>query len=381
MNDRRYWLDTLLRICRPVLDAAARRRLKAELPVESVPGYEEERRRCTYLEALGRTLAGLAPWLETDSQEPSEEPLRQEMANLARSAIAAGVDPQSPDYMNFTHYRQPLVDAAFLAHALLRAPTQLIDRLDPRTRRQLADALAATRCINPPPNNWLLFAATVEAALARMGETWDVMRVDYAIRQHEQWYKGDGVYGDGAPFHFDYYNSYVIQPMLIDVLDEMQRHCDIWQEDAPRMRNRARRYAAILERLISPEGTIPVVGRSICYRFGALQSLAQSALRRDLPEGVTPAQVRCAMTAVIRRMIEAPGTFDERGFLRIGFAGPQISLAEPYISTGSVYLCTTGMLPLGLPATDEFWTAPPTKWTSQRVYAGEQVPADHAIRD
>ncbi len=56
-------------------------------------------------------------------------------------------------------------------------------------------------------------------ALARLGARWDRMRVDYALRQHEQWYKGDGVYGDGPVFHWDYYNSFVIQPMLLDVLD------------------------------------------------------------------------------------------------------------------------------------------------------------------
>ena len=33
------------------------------------------------------------------------------------------------------------------------------------------------------------------------------MRIDYALRQHEQWYKGDGIYGDGPQFHFDYYNA------------------------------------------------------------------------------------------------------------------------------------------------------------------------------
>ena len=49
------------------------------------------------------------------------------------------------------------------------------------------------------------------------------MRVDYALRQHDQWYKGDGIYGDGPQFHWDYYNSFVIHPMLLDVLDACAR--------------------------------------------------------------------------------------------------------------------------------------------------------------
>ena len=92
-------------------------------------------------------------------------------------------------------------------------------RWSPRTRRNLIAALESSRVTLPGFNNWLLFSATVEAALVRLGAPWDRMRVDYALRQHDQWYKGDGAYGDGPEFHFDYYNSFVIHPMLLDVLD------------------------------------------------------------------------------------------------------------------------------------------------------------------
>ena len=99
--------------------------------------------------------------------------------------------------MNFTRERQPLVDAAFLAQGLLRAPRALRDELDAGTRRNLIAALESTRAIVPGYNNWLLFSATVEAGLKLLGATWDRVRVDYALRQHDQWYKGDGAYGDG----------------------------------------------------------------------------------------------------------------------------------------------------------------------------------------
>ncbi len=142
---------------------------------------------------------------------------------------------------------------------------------------------------------------------------------------------------------------------------------------------RITRYAAILERLISPEGTIPPIGRSLAYRFGALQALAQAALMDALPDETAPAQVRCGMTAVIRRMIEAPGTFDNNGWLRIGFCGDQPSIGEQYISTGSTYLCTAGLLPLGLPPSHPFWSDPNAPWTAKRAWRGEDMPCDHAI--
>jgi hypothetical protein len=94
--------------------------------------------------------------------------------------------------------------------------------LDKTTKRNLVKALQATRQVLPGQNNWLLFAAMVEAGLCFMGEWWDPMRVDYAIQQHKEWFVGDGTYGDGPHFHWDYYNSLVIQPMLLQVLETVQ---------------------------------------------------------------------------------------------------------------------------------------------------------------
>jgi hypothetical protein len=273
------------------------------------------------------------------------------------------------------------VDTAFLALAIVRAPTELWKKLDATTQRNVIAALESSRDIQPPYNNWLLFSAMVEAALLLMGVRWDSMRVDYAIRTVDAWYKGDGVYGDGPPFHWDYYNSFVIQPMLLNVLDTVAKSSPAWDSFRPEMMLRAQRYAAIQERLISPEGTFPPIGRSLCYRFGAFHLLAEVALRRQLPASVFPEQVRCALTAVMRRMIDAPGTFDEQGWLRVGFYGHQPSIAESYISTGSCYLCSAAWLPLGLPATDPFWARPATAWTSKKAWSGEEVTADHALAD
>ena len=376
-NDRAFWIESLERIADPVLTALADHRLKASMPVE---GKSADRPLYTHLEAVGRTLAGIAPWLESAASDPDEESIRRRQASLARAGIDAATDPDSPDYCNFTSGQQPIVDAAFLAHAILRAPTELWEKLDGRVKQNLKAALMATRVGRKPAfNNWLLFSAMIEAALHRMGESWDPMRVDYALRQHEQWYAGDGAYCDGPHFHWDYYNSFVIQPMLIDVLLEVGHMYPEWERMREPVLARAERYAAVLERMISPEGAYPIIGRSIAYRFGAFQLLGQIALMRRLPDGIRPAQVRCALTAVIKRTLSAKGTFDEGGWLKIGVAGSQPSLGEGYISTGSLYLCATGLLPLGLPREDPFWSDPPEPWTSVRVFGGEDIQADRAI--
>lgn len=379
---RAYWLEKLRQLADPVLGALAERRLKLSMPIECKPGMEEDRAKYTHLEALGRLLAGIAPWLEQPggAEEEAEEKLRIQYAALARAAIDAGTNPASPDAMNFAEGGQPIVDAAFLAQALLRAPGELWRKLTPEVQRNVADALKATRSRKPHASNWLLFSALIEAALYVMGEPdWDPMRIDYAIRQHEQWYKGDGAYGDGPEFHWDYYNSFVIQPMLIDLLETMRGQDETWDALRPVAQRRARRYAAVLERFIGPDGSFPPIGRSLPYRCGAFHSLAQSALRGELPDELSPESVRCALTAVIRRTLDAPGTFTPDGWLTIGLAGHQPELGERYISTGSLYLCSTVLLPLGLPASHPFWSGPDEPWTSRIVWSGGTIPIDSAF--
>lgn len=378
-HDRAYWIEVMRKVSNPVLEAVSKGQLRATMPVEAAAGVMEERRKSTHLEAFGRLLCGIAPWLESTAANATEAALQEKYREWARVGLRNGTDPQSPDYMNFGMTSQSVVDAAFLVLGILRAPKQLWEPLDKTTKVNVVKALEATRKVLPGLSNWLLFSAMVEAGLCFMGEWWDSMRVDYALEMHREWFVGDGTYGDGRNFHWDYYNSFVIQPMMMKVLETVPAKSATWTALKPVVLERARRYAAIQERMISPEGTFPAIGRSLTYRFGAFHLLSDISLRRELPEGVTPEQVRCALTAVMRRMIERPGTFDEKGWLRIGFAGHQPSMGETYISTGSLYLCAAAWLPLGLPANDVFWSGAAKPWTEVKVWNGEDVKADHAL--
>jgi hypothetical protein len=141
---------------------------------------------------------------------------------------------------------------------------------------------------------------------------------------------------------------------------------------------RAQRYAAIQERMIAPDGSFPAIGRYITYRCGAFHLLADAARRNILPEGVTPPQIRSALSAVLQRTLSPAGTFSSEGWLQIGLAGHQPGLGETYISTGSLYLCSAAWLPLGLPPAGPFWSLPPQPWTAQTIWSGKNSLADHA---
>lgn len=379
MDHRKNWLNRLDRIASPVFLSLADKQLKLRMPVEHHP-TAHDRTNYTHLEAFARTFAGLAPWLELDPAhlDDTEKSIHQTYRQRAVECLGSALDPKSPDYCNFTTGQQPLVDTAFLAHAVVRAP-EWFHSLDRPLTDHLIQALQSTRRIKPFFSNWLLFSAMIEVGLFNLTGECDPTRIDYALRQHEQWYKGDGVYGDGPSYKADFYNSFVIQPMLVDILRTV-RHLDTgWEKMFDPVIQRAKRYAEIQERMILSDGSYPPLGRSITYRCGAFQHLAQMALLKALPENLRPAQVRCALSACIARTLDAPETFDDQGWLRIGLCGHQPSLGEQYISTGSLYLCSTAFLPLGLPPQDPFWTDPDLPFSSQKAWNGTDLQADHGI--
>ncbi len=377
MTVRQEWLETMLRIADPVLKNLAAGTLRQNMPTV----FHPDRAEYMHLEALGRTVCGIAPWLELEGLTGEEAALQAKYRALTRQGVANAVNPDSPDFMNFTEgYGQALVDAAFLAHGIVRAPKQLYFALDDAAKRNLVKALRATRKFTPFVMNWLFFSAMVEAALYVMGESnYDMTRVDYAVNMFESWYLGDGVYGDGPKFRWDYYNSFVIQPMYVDVLRTFADVGRGYRELLGKVLVRAGRYAAELEKQINADGSYPVIGRSITYRFGAFQLLSQAAQEHFLPDALPAAQVRCALTACIRKVTEHPAMFDAQGWLHPGVYGNQPALAEEYICVGSLYLCLTVFLPLGLAPVDDFWAKSDLPWTAKRIWSGENVMLDHAV--
>ncbi|MFP4377002.1 MAG: DUF2264 domain-containing protein [Spirochaetales bacterium] len=388
--NRHEWISVAEKLSRPALEAAAVGRLHEALAPEHHHSVSGSRLATAKLETIGRLFAGIAPWLELADHpqvhtDQTEIALRDELRDLMIAALGFGSDPEHPDYLGFANDEpQLIVDAAFLAHGFLRAPS-MWTALDGNTRARFITGFLALRARKPYFNNWLLFSALAEAFLHSIGRPIDPMRVDYAVRQHEQWYLGDGTYADGPSFHCDYYNSFVIHPMLMDTLETVASLDPHWAELGAREAVRFERAAVLQERMIAPDGTWPVVGRSTCYRCGAFQTLAQAALQGRLPESLPPGQVRGALSATIKSTFGEPGawragTFRADGFLRIGLSGHQPSLGEPYITTGSLYLASLVLLPLGLASDHAFWRDPESPWTSVRAFhLSQDLPADHAI--
>lgn len=381
---RAYQLDLLQRMAEPVLAPMSQGLLKQKFVLELSPTWDGRDPSVAYLECFGRLIAGIAPWLALPADGSPEGRLRARMQQLALQSTVHAVDPRSPDCLNWTGHDQALVDSAYFTNALLRAPKALWEPLDATTKRRIVDAVKGLRRVEVPSINWLLFAAMNEAWLLSIGEAHDPMRMTGAVRKINEWYVGDGWIKDGETFHFDYYGSYVMHPMLLEILEVIDaRKAPFWNAKPAALleqaRKRAQRYGEHLERMVGPEGSYPPIGRSLTYRTAVFQPLALLAWRKALPKSLPEGQVRAALDVVHRAIWDAPVNFNEQGFLTIGFRGRQPELGDWYSNNGSMYIASSGLLALGLPAEDTFWTTPAQGWTQKKAFSGARFPKDYPV--
>jgi hypothetical protein len=388
-NDRAWMASLMQRMAEPVLSLMARGQLKKSFPLELSPTWDGRDTQVAYLECFGRLIAGLAPWLAlpddgTPDARTPESRTRARLRELALQSYVHSVDPASPDYLAWRGHGQALVDSAYFTNALMRAPKALWEPLDATTKRRIVAEIKGLRRIEPPYTNWLLFAAMNEAWLLSVGEEAEPMRTNLAIRKINEWYVGDGWIKDGEAFHFDYYNAFVMQPMLLEILDVLEQHkAAFWNGKPADLRaqalKRMQRYSEHLERFISPQGSFPPIGRSLTYRTAAFQPLALLAWRKQLPASLPEGQVRAALMAAHRAVWSGPSNFTPDGFLNIGFVGHQPTLGDWYSNNGSMYIASEGMLALGLPENDSFWTSPAQDWTQKKAFAGQPFKKDYAV--
>ena len=380
-SDREYWADLAYKMAEPILRNMAEGNLHKNMLVEVSPNWDGRDVRVTYMEAFGRLMAGITPWLSLPDDDTEESQKRAQLREWAMKAYRNAVDPQSPNYLLWNKEGQPLVDAAYIAESLIRGYDSFWMNFDEETKNRYIKEFTAIRRVDPPYTNWLLFSSVIESFLAKAAAPFDEYRVNSAIRKTEEWYTGDGWYADGPDFAFDYYSSYVFHPMYLETLQNMKesgRYTRIhYSRYYDRALKRAQKYSIVLERLISPEGTFPVFGRSIPYRMATMQPLALMAWYDRLPAGLTPAQVRGALTAVMHNMFDGKDNFNEKGYLTIGFAGRQPNVADWYTNNGSLYMTSLAFMPLGLPATHPFWSDAPQPWTSKKAWDGKPFPKDH----
>ncbi len=379
-GDRLYTIQILRQLADPVLVPLSKNELGQSVPKRDWE-IEQNNYQSSPLQAFVRVLSGIGPWLALGADESEEGQLRARYIELARIGIIHSTDPDAGDFMFGEAARDRIVHAHNLAYPMVVARQQLWEPLTDSQKENVVNALKSHRPFEPFPGTWLWFSAIIEAALWELNGEHRMEPIERAVESYMGWYIGDGYYTNGTTFNWDNYNSYVAQPLMLEVLRICRDQGHPLGDHFEKVKARAFRYAEVLEHMISPEGTFPVIGRSSTYRFATLQHLGYIGARVGWPEALNPGSTRAAMTQVIRRMIEAPGTFDEDGWLQPGYVGHQPSARDRYINTGALYNCALGLAHLGMPTDHPFWTAPKAKWFQQRVWSGEDVASQKAYRE
>lgn len=145
--------------------------------------------------------------------------------------------------------------------------------LEAETKQRIITAFKSLRNRKPFKSNWLLFGSITEVFLLSIGEDYNAERLNEGPKKLNEWYKGDGWYGDGPNLAFDYYNSFVIHPMMVDILAVMADKKLVEQKVYDLALKRMQRYAVGQERMISQRErsrqlgdlllTVPVLSRRL----------------------------------------------------------------------------------------------------------------------
>ena len=219
VSDREVWSELCYKIAQPILENMSKGELQKNMNLELSPTWDGRNKKVAYMEAFGRLMAGISPWLALPDDDTKEGKMRKQLRDWAVQSYKNAVDPNSPDCLLWEGPTQILVDAAYIAESFMRAPDATWNLLDETTKQRYIDRFIGLRVIRPAYNNWLLFRAMTESFLLSIGEKADQYALTVAVNKINEWYLSDGWYSDGPEFALDYYNSYVIHPMYIEVLE------------------------------------------------------------------------------------------------------------------------------------------------------------------
>ncbi|HIZ47520.1 MAG TPA: DUF2264 domain-containing protein [Candidatus Gemmiger excrementavium] len=301
------------------------------------------------MEGFSRPLWGLAPyWMGGGVDE--------DFAAIYRKGLAAGSDPQNPEYWGDPgDYDQLFVEMAAIGCALLEVPQIVWDPLTGEQKKNLARWLDTINHHELPHCNWLFFRVLVNLGLDAVGMPCDLERMYHDLDEVDSWYVGSGWYTDGTPDvkpQRDYYIPWAIQyyGVLYSVFAAGRDPAR-----AEKFRKRALEFGKEFAFWFDENGAALPYGRSLGYRFGqcAFYSACVFAGLEPLPLDV--------MKGIIVRNLQwwcQRPIFDRDGVLTIGYCYPQLYMSEKYNSPGSPYWGMKTFLVLALPEGHPFWSVP-----------------------
>lgn len=297
------------------------------------------------MEAFARPLWGLVPyWAGGGRADDFQE--------IYQKGIVAGTTPEHPEYWGTCQdCDQKFVEMAPIALGMLMVPQILWEPLTDTEKQNLASWLHQINDYELPRCNWYFFRILVNLALKTRGCSYDSERLVTDMAYMEACYLGNGWYVDGQSTQKDYYSAFAMQFYSLLYSMYTKEECP---ERIEEFRERGRLFSKDFIYWFDGFGAALPFGRSLTYRFAQAAfwsaSLVSGAVSADL--GV--------IKGIISRNLEywlSKPIFQGDGTLSIGYAYPNLSMAERYNAPGSPYWCTKMFLLLSLPDDHPFWAA------------------------
>jgi hypothetical protein len=296
------------------------------------------------MEGFSRVLWGLAPLAAGGRDSELWESFAQGVKN--------GTNPEHEEYWgDVNHYDQRLVEMAALGFSLALAPEKIWEPLNEQEKNNFSKWLLQINNHNVYDCNWLFFRVLVNLGLKKVGAGYDEEKVKEALDRLDKFYIGDGWYTDGIGGHSDYYIPFAIHYYSLIYAKLMEK------EDPERSKLYKERAATFAKEFIywfSEDGSAIPYGRSLSYRFA--QSAFWSALAFAEVDVFTLGVIKGLVLRNLRWWFKQP-IFDTEGKLTIGYAYPNLVMAENYNSPGSPYWALKTFLPLCFEDNHPFWTA------------------------
>lgn len=296
------------------------------------------------MEGFSRVLWGFVPFLAGGGED--------ELWDNLLDGIRNGTDPGHPEYWGqVSDYDQRLVEMAAFGYALSLIPERIWGPLNERERSNLYTWLNQMNSHPCYDCNWLFFNVLVNLGFRKAGLPYDARQLEGNLRRIDDFYLSDGWYSDGIGGHSDYYVPFALHfyGLLYAKLmnDEDPERSRVFKE-------RAGKFAGQFIHWFAEDGSALPYGRSLAYRF------AQSAFWGALAYAEVEALPYGVIKGLILRNLRwwfKQDMLNEEGLLTIGYAYPNLVMAETYNSPGSPYWSLKFFMPLALADEHPFWMA------------------------
>ena len=78
-SDREVWTELCYKIAQPILENMSKGELQKNMNLELSPTWDGRDKRVAYMEAFGRLMAGISPWLALPDDESKEGRMRKQL--------------------------------------------------------------------------------------------------------------------------------------------------------------------------------------------------------------------------------------------------------------------------------------------------------------